>query len=66
MSVPVKFSFQMLILFNCLFPLTRKQSARNLLHQGSEKLDITNDKENDNRIINHTIFILVFEKVYWN
>ena len=56
----------MLILFNCLFPLTRKQSARNLLHQGSEKLDITNDKENDNRIINHTIFILVFEKVYWN
>ena len=56
----------MLILFNCLFPLTRKQIARNLLHQGSEKLDITNDKENDNRIINHTIFILVFEKVYWN
>ena len=48
MSVPVKFSLQMFILFNCLFLLTRKQSTRNLLHQGCEKLDLTNDKENDN------------------
>ena len=66
MSVPVKFSLQMFILFNCLFLLTRKQSTRNLLHQGWEKLGLTNDKENDNRIINHTIFIPVFEKISWN
>ena len=61
MSVPLKFFFQMFILFNCLFLLTRKQSARNLQHYGCKKLDITNDKEKDNRIVNHTIFIIVFE-----
>ena len=54
----------MFVLFNCLFVLTKKQSARNMLHCGCEKLDITNDKENDNRIFNHTIFIIVFEKIY--
>ena len=47
-GVTDEISLQMFILFNCLFLLTRKQSARNLLHQGCEKWDITNDKENDN------------------
>ena len=64
MSVPVKFFLQVFILFSCLFLLTKKQSARNMLHCVCEKLDITNDKEYDNRISNHTVFIIVFEKIY--